>query len=337
MKLLDFTAEGLRFPDGTHSFRAAQSGAPHDVVLVTGPPTSGKTSFLLAIAALKEAFGPYGSPPDLRRLLRPGKNRGVLGATWLLSEDEAARAHLSAREQRTLVEFGPGAEKRTGDPSLRNVFTPFSRAPTLGKLELFPQNRGLRVDQWRFPHEPLSAAVEEGRRLRGDPDKYTSLRRALFDLVNEQAARVAEALGSRGIAVRADVPDLLAPFKHAIATMLPELRLTAVRLREGSVSLELLRRDGRTVTLEEVSASEEQALLFALAHGAMQFHHSVLLVDEPELHQHSAHHAELLLRLAKLGSGNQILAATGSEPLVARFPAEQVIDLGKAARGAVVK
>ena len=59
--------------------------------------------------------------------------------------------------------------------------------------------------------------------------------------------------------------------------------------------------------------------------------------DEPELHQHSAHHAELLLRIAKLGSGNQILAATGSEPLVARFPAEQVIDLGKAARGAVVK
>jgi hypothetical protein len=187
MKLLDLTAEGLRIPDGTYSFRAVRNGAPHDIVLVTGPPASGKTSFLLAIAALKEAFGPYGSPPDLRRLL--------------------------------------------------------------------------------------------GRRLRSDPDKYSSLRRALFDIVNEQAARVAEALGSRGVALRAEVPDLLAPFKQAVAAMLPDLRLTSIRLREGSVALELTRREGQTVALEELSASEEQAVLFALAHGWLNFHHSLLLVD----------------------------------------------------------
>jgi len=333
MKLLDFTAEGLRIPDGKHSFRDPRSGAPHDIVLVTGPPASGKSSFLLAIAALKEAFGPYGAPPDLRRLLRSGKSRGVLAATWLLSEDEAERARLETREQRTLVEFGSGPEKREGDPSLRHLFAHFSRTPALGKVELFPQSRGLRVAEWRFSHEPLSAAIEEGQRLRSDPDKYASVRRILFERTNEQASRVAEALGSRGIAMRADVPDLFAPFKQAIAIMLPELRLSEVRPREASVSLTFLRRNGQTVALEELSASEEQALLFALAHGALQFHHSLLLVDGPELHQHSAHHAELLMRIAGLGADNQIIAATGSEPLLARFPAEQVIDLEKASKG----
>jgi len=331
MKLLDLTAEGLRIPDGSYSFRAARSDAPHDIILVTGPPASGKTSFLLAIAALKEAFGPYGSPPNLRLLLRSGKTRGVLGATWLLSDAEAARAHLSAREQRAMVEIGPEGDKRTGDTSLRHAFTPFSRSPGVGKVELFPQNRSLRIERWRFPHDPLSDAIEDGHRLRSDPDKYSSLRRALFDIVYEQAARVAEALGSRGVALRAEVPDLLAPFKQAVAAMLPDLRLTSIRLREGSVALELTRRDGQTVALEELSASEEQAVLFALAHGWLNFRHSVLLVDEPELHVHSTFHVDLLFRLAKLGTDNQIIAATGSEALLQRFPAEQQIDLGKTA------
>ena len=89
MKLLRLSLENYRgAPNGAYAFTRPESGAPLDVVYVTGAPSSGKTTFLEAIAALKESVGAYGSPPDPARLLRRGVTSGRIEGTWLLSPAE---------------------------------------------------------------------------------------------------------------------------------------------------------------------------------------------------------------------------------------------------------
>jgi predicted ATPase len=87
------------------------------------------------------------------------------------------------------------------------------------------------------------------------------------------------------------------------------------------------RRDGSELGIPDLSASEEQAALFAFAFTWLRLSRSVVLVDTPELHIHPKVHADFFGRLSRLGPDNQLLAATSSEALLRSVPVSQVIDL----------
>ena len=60
MKLARVSFLGVRgLADATYDL-VGPSGVPHDLVVVTGPTASGKTRFLEAVVAAKEAIAPYG-------------------------------------------------------------------------------------------------------------------------------------------------------------------------------------------------------------------------------------------------------------------------------------
>lgn len=323
MKIAQLTTSGFRVPDGTYSFRA--SGGPSDVVLVTGAPGSGKTMFLRLLAGAKEAFAPYGAPPDLRSLLAPKKSAGRLTLTLVLNDAEKVRAKTTSSEQTVIVDVEPAGEMCSASPGLRAAF---SRAELVSCWELFPIHRHLATKSWSVPHPPLSEAIESSRRLVPDGDKYIVLRRVLYELALEQATGISRTLGERGVALGSDGAEGLARYREAVATMLPDLRLLSVDLAANTAAPVFLRRNGESLTIAELCANEEQGVLFAFAFSWLHLQSGVILVDSPELHIASSEHTAFVERLYVLGGGAQLFLATEA-PTLAQLPGALVIELDR--------
>jgi len=85
------------------------------------------------------------------------------------------------------------------------------------------------------------------------------------------------------------------------------------------------------VALERLSAFEQQGVLFAASFWRTGLEHSVVLVDEPELHVHPREHARFLRAIVGLGTDNQVIVATGSSALLRDASPSQIIDLSAAA------
>jgi hypothetical protein len=329
VKLLRIDLHNVRgAPDGALSFTDTRTGAALDVALITGGTSSGKTSVLEAIAAAKEAVGAYGAPADGRRLLRRGASSGRVEATWLLSEDERARASLEPAQHTILWNVEPSSARIDVDPRLRRLFADLARDPSRGKVEYFPANRGLDVRDGA----PLSEGALTRLRLTREPDKYAGLLSGLRALALDAAARARRTVAERGIATRSQLGDMLAPFGDAISAMVPHLRLSDVELEEARDGLRFVRRDRTALHLVDLSDGERQGVLFALAFRYFGLSRSLVLVDEPELHIHAADRVRFLQALVTLGRDNQIIAATGSAEIVAAAAPGQLIDLSALAR-----
>jgi energy-coupling factor transporter ATP-binding protein EcfA2 len=330
VKLRDLTCAGLRgVPDGNYSFADARTGVPLAVVLITGGPGSGKTTLLEAVAAAKEAIGSYGAPPDPKRLCRPGAGAARLTATWILTDAERDHARLERADQTVTWEMGTGTLRSDAEMGLRRLFAEHVRAPGRGKLEYFPANRALPPGV-RSPFGPPSAEAETRLRATRAPEKYAGLVEGLRTAALAEAARAAEAVRESGLVLRGATLGAVAAFGEALAAMLPDLRLDSVELAGGG-ALRFLRRTREVVGLDELSESERQGVLFALAFPHFGLAGSLVLIDEPELHVHAAHRARFLHALVGLGRDNQIIAATGAAELVVAASPGQVIDLSRPA------
>ncbi len=335
MKILQIVCKAIRgVPDGTYAFTNPRTGAPLDVVLITGGPGAGKTGLLEAVAAAKEAIGSYGPPPYRPGLLRHGAERGHIETTWLLSDADRVRAGLEGTQHVVAWDLGKAPSPAQADTRLRRFFATYSRDPDHGKLEYFPAGRRLLTRAQRPTGTPVSPSAEARVRLARDPDKYGDLPGVLHDLALREAGRLTERIASRGIAVRNDQGDALAPFRTAISAMLPDLRLAEVAL-DAPQTVTFLRRDHTPVELADLSDAEQQGVLFALAFKHFGLNRSIVLLDEPELHVHAAHRAHFLHALVGLGRDNQILAATGAAELLAAAAPGQVLDLSARARTTV--
>jgi hypothetical protein len=327
MKIREMICTGVRgLADGRYSFVDPRTGAPQPVTLITGAPAAGKSTLLEAIASAKEVVGAYGAPPEPKRLLRPGARDARITATWLLSAAERERAGVDKAEQ--TVTWEVGSLRTDANPGLRGVFSAYSRSPEHAKLETFPANRRLEPRP-RTAFGDASAADLVRSRATKAPDKYACVIDGLREAAAGQATRAAEALEEEGVALRRSIPDALQPYKAAVGAVLPELRL--VGFDDAAGSPRLMRRTREVVGLEELSDSERQRVLFALAFRYLGLSDSLVLIDEPELHLHAMHHAEMLHALVGLGQDNQIIAATGSAALLRAAGPGQVIDFSRGA------
>ena len=332
MKLLRLTCAGVRgVPDGTYSFTDARTGAPLPVVLVTGGSASGKTSLLETIVGAKEAVGSYGGSLDPMRLRRPGAHGARITATWLLSDAERDHAAIEQPEHTVTWELGTGAPRAQVEPELRRLFSSYSRAPGRGKLEYFPADRRIVAGPRAAFGQPSEDALPRLRATR-DPQKYACLIDGLREAALTHAATAAQVLSERGIALRQNVPDALQPYKDAVAAMLPELRLRGFDLADEGGLCFLRRTLDDHAALAELSESERQGVLFALAFRYFGLEESLVLIDEPELHIHAADRVRFLRALVGLGTGNQLIVATGAAELVQAAAPGQVIDLATRGR-----
>jgi len=330
MKLLRLALSNFRgVPSGTYDLSHPQSGEPLDLVVVTGPNGTGKTAMLRAIIAAKESVGAYGARPDATALVHRGSTDGSIHATWSLSEDEVRRSGLSRNTWETSMELGPKAAPPSVDPGLAKLFAQYLHHPTHGKLELFPANRCLDSSRGRGASPPLSEKAEARLRVSADRAKYGCIRSWLLGLGMQDMARAAERIATRGVALRHDLTDSLAPVKRSIAALAPHLRLVGIRPRPDSDGYDVIfqHRDGAEVELDELSDGERQAVLFAAAFERIQLHGSIVLIDHPELFFHPSEHVRAVQTIAALGKDNQVIVTTTSQEILASVARHQTIQL----------
>lgn len=327
MKLLRLVLQSFRgAPDGAYSFTHPSTGAPVDAVFVTGPAASGKTSFLEAIAALKESVGAWGMPPNAARLVRKGAASGRIEGTWLLSTAEMARAQREEPTVVTSMELGAGAKAPEVDPALRALFEAYDHDPEHGKLEYFPANRRLSLLQGA---EPPGVEAEARLRAGSSPTKYAMIKRSLAALGLRDGVKTLDEAARRGLLLRNEQRDSLAAHKRDLAAMLPHLRLVGVELDEaGAPELCFERSSGARLLLDDLSESEKQAILFSATFRRIGLSRSIVLVDQPELHLHADTQLGFVRALEGLGLDNQLFLATGSLEITRTAAAHQLVRLG---------
>lgn len=326
MKLARLSVENFRgLEDGDYDFVNPSTGAPLDLVVVTGGVASGKTSFLEAIGALKESVGGYGLPPDRQKLLRRGAVAGRIAGTWVLSQDEQRRAGLAGERWQTAVSLGSDAPPDV-DANLRRLLAEFFREPTHGKVEYVPAQRRL-VTSGRAGPPPLSEKAEGRARLARDADKYAMLLPWLVEVAVRDALDLTHEVYERGVVLRAKARDSLAPVKKGVADLLPHLRLVGLDAAGDDGRLVFEHASGARLTSGELSEAEQQAVLLSAVFHRLALHHSIVLLDTPELGVAPEAQPAFLRGILGLGSDNQLFVATSSATIVGEAPTYQIVRL----------
>jgi hypothetical protein len=307
MKLSRVTFLGVRgLADATYDLTDPTTGEPRDVVVFTGPAASGKTRALEAIAAAKEAIGPYGP-------LQPG-------APWIAGEGVAAKVtlgfHLDDEErvyagtEGALVDgeaaFFPDTPRGEAEEGLSAVLERYDHRGN-GKLEYFPATR--RIPQYA-PFHGTGPLDQRGLRAGKDPRKYSFIPRFLQDL--EGAPAEAEAFAQRLAALS-----------------------STVRWERGGggkgVPRAFKSRNGSAVTPAELADGEANAVIFAATAVAIQLVRSIVLVDRPELYVDTAEIPRFIAGLSALGRDNQLVLASSSPAVLAAATNAAVVRLEPAA------
>jgi hypothetical protein len=330
MKLARLAVSGFRgLPDRAFDLTQRGSGAPHDIVLVTGDNGAGKTSFLDAVLVAKEDVGAYGARRALASFLRPGARAVRIEARWQLTAEERDRAQIPDAGITTVAHFGEGAPALSAYPEgLRALFADYSRDRERGKVEYFHAERALppRGGAYAASGGP-SPAMEARTRLTLSLDKYRPLRDYLIEATLNDGLSLGEAVRERGIALRSAEPDAQARIREALRPLLRDKAFDGVDRPEVGFRVRFRCRDGEIVDLDELSAGERQAVLFGVTFLRSGVHRSLVLIDSPELHVHPRRQAQLFAAVCALGRDNQILATTTSPELLRSVPPDQVIDL----------
>lgn len=333
MKLARLTVAGFRgLPDRAFDLTDRGSGCPHDVVLITGDVGAGKTSFLDAILAAKEDVGAYGPRRAPASFVRPGARTARIEAHWRLSEEERERAGIADAGLSTVSTFGEGAPALSAHPEgLRALFAEYTRDPKRGKVEYFHAERALPPGQGaRTAGGELAPVMEARTRLALLLDKYRPLRGHIIDVLLNDGLALTEAVRERGIALRRAEEGAQTWIREVLRPLLRDKAFDGIDRPETGYRVRFRCRDGEIVDLDELSASERQAVLFGMTFLRSGVHRSLVLIDTPELHQHPTRHADFFAALCALGRDNQIIAATTSSQLLATVRPDQVIDLSTA-------
>ena len=329
MKLLHLTTQGVAgLPDRTYEFADPSTGAPFDVVFVTGLPASGKTRLLEAILAAKEDVGPYGVRPRAAALVREGAASATIQATWLLSPAERARAELRTAAIVTTSVFG---DEPTNHPeALSAIFRDYTRSVGRWKVEYFHAGRHLPAGAGVAP---VSDAAEARLRVGKSGEKYRGVRAYLVEALLGDAMSLATRARNEGLVMRAGGLDALGELRELLRPFLQDKVLDGIEPARDGYRVRFRNRGGSVVDLDALSSAEQQGVLFAVTSRRLGLEHALVLIDAPELHVHPSRQLDFFRRLTALGRDNQIIAATTSSEILAQAPRAQILDLGSVRGG----
>jgi hypothetical protein len=322
MRLSELKTDGVRALSpkgrGERRFDLSDRRGPADVVAVTGPPASGKTTFLEAILVAKEQVAPYGSGPDAARLVAPGLDAAKIATSWALSPLERDRFDATEPVAQAETLIGASASTPAPDPVLRALLGGYSPDPQQGKVEYFHARRSLPVSGQVDLSKRAGDTFDRRMRLSDDDKKYAGLVRFIV---------------SAGLGVQLGPSGALAQpgrVTRAFAELCATKQLGGLYQRGDGVLPGFVDAEGNVHGLAQLSDSETDALLFAAtfvrAGLVANEPGSIVLVDTPERFLGDAAAGPFVAALHALGPNNQLIVATSSSTVIERAGA--VVDLG---------
>lgn len=265
MKILELETFGFRhLPDKVWSL-TDPSGAPQGMMVVTGPPACGLSSFLEAIAISAARLGNFGASPEADRYVRAGQSSVRIRSVWELDDDEMAYGGLSESVVEADMTFKRGGlGQMDADPGLLGVLGRYSHKPDLAKVMWFP---AVRVTNAGFT--PIADFEADQRHCHLEPnvEKFAGLPRAIAQL------------GFAALSGRAEA-GLFPKIQSLFGALAPSSRLVGMS-PTGHPEFQL--RNNARVPLPKLSFSERNAFVFAACTVLMGLDRSVILVDTPEL------------------------------------------------------
>ncbi len=286
------TVEVLGVPDGVHSLAKSETEA-HDRVLVRG---RGKSRFLELLVGVKEALAPAGEQLDHTPFVRWGNATSKAIVRWALDPREQNK--IGAASPIVTTEIISGEENERLEESHAGflfLLGAYAHDDATPKLEYFSERRRLDVGGGNVdlsPEKQITYRVDgSARKLAWLPNFIAALPRD-----PERSARFARGLSLLSATCRWE------PETNALSS-----------------------RGRRLGGLEELTASEGDAVGFAASAALVGLSNSMLLVDRPELH--GLDPVKAMLGLAGLGENNQLVLASDEPALVAHGSCA-VIDLG---------
>jgi hypothetical protein len=301
MKISRFAARGvLGLRDLDLDFAAGAPGGPRDVVIVSGPPASGKTRLFDLMLAALEAVGPY---------------HGMVRASdWCADLGKGARVELGlsasgspeGAAERAVVDFTADGVLTAVNRRVAKLVSRYDHDPTHGKREYFPEGR---QRAWGARCDGLGELEQSLLRSTKDAQKYSFVPRFLAELRHDVRRR--------------------ATFARQLELLSPSVRFAAAPRKDPTACFKNRMRE--EVPFVELSSSESEAVIIAATATLVGLHRSVIFLDRPELHVPSDRLAEFVEALLQLGEQNQWFIATSDRNLAASLPRAHHVSLGSGA------
>jgi predicted ATPase len=334
-----------RFANESLSLRD-KDGDILDLILLLGQNGAGKSSILQVIAAtLATATGQL---PHPSRLEWPGFHLETVASGYddfasvrldvVFSDDEISATQDFFRQ--SVYAQQEGAQPPEGR-SRAQLSLGVNRRPQEGGSNYWVSAKGgmgvLRQFQGvRYAMNMLS----QGKRQAGLFQRvgrvlwYDEQRRAYSLAPQPDAERplsAEEGLRSQFAYWQVASPAKLDKFKSFYQRLFPRRRWQGFRALPGpQTPPELVFVDelGHEYTLAELSAGERAILPILIDFADWEISHSVILIDELELHLHPPLQQSLLMTLPELGQDNQFIITTHSEAVADLVPARCVRRIG---------
>lgn len=317
---------------GSFSFLSADSEDPRLITLILGDNGSGKTTLLQAIAlVIGLATRRLSEPGDLKwpgllpeRLGSLGTTRVELGVVFSAGE--------LARTQELYVLWS-----RRARPELVSTIP----APdNLSRVTLLYEDGVLSCKEGRPALTQFLGRYFIKYLLRTEP----ALRRAFRDVGDvfwfDQNRNLASLENLRPYLVDwwsyhisppyEGVRDLLEQLQSQLDRVFPGLKFYGTRPRSPEsdpFSYVLLERRGRQYDIAEMSSGEQAVFPILYEFVRQEIAHSIVLIDELELHLHPPEQQAILGALRRLGSGCQFIVTSHSPYLEAVIPPEEELRL----------
>jgi hypothetical protein len=312
MKISRFAARGvLGLRDLDLDFAAGASGAsagPRDVVIVSGPPASGKTRLFDVMLAALEAVGPYhgmvraeGWCADLAKGARVELGLLVEG-----SVEGSVAGSPEGASARAVVDFTADGVLTAVNRRVAKLVSRYDHDPAHGKREYFPEGR---QRAWGARCDGLGELEQSLLRSTKDAQKYSFVPRFLAELRHDDRRR--------------------ATFARQLELLSPSVRFAAAPRKDPTACFK--NRTREEVPFVELSSSESEAVIIAATATLVGLHRSVIFLDRPELYVSSDRLAEFVEALLQLGEQNQWFIATSDRNLAAQIPRAHHVSLGSGA------
>ncbi|APR81312.1 Hypothetical protein A7982_06659 [Minicystis rosea] len=311
MKISRFAARGvLGLRDLDLDFSAGAvgaSGGPRDVVIISGPPASGKTRLFDLMLAALEAVGPYhGMVRASDWCADLGKGARVELGLLLEGLEGSVEGSPGGAAARAVVDFTADGVLTAVDRRVAKVVSRYDHDPAHGKREYFPEGR---QRAWGARCDGLGELEQSLLRSTKDAQKYSFVPRFLAELRHDVQRR--------------------ATFARQLELLSPSVRFAAAPRKDPTACFKNRMRE--EVPFVELSSSESEAVIIAATATLIGLHRSVIFLDRPELHVPSDRLAAFVEALLQLGEQNQWFIATSDRDLAASLPRAHHVSLGSGA------